>query len=236
DDVGEHVHRRLPALTEPVGEIDALGRLVLLERGDVDVVLLRESGRRRSRSAIRLERRARRRPRHNLFELGLPLRQARDACRQPPGRAETLDGRPRRETILLQSSLEVAADLARQARQPACGNLLAPDLNQQLAIHRLPRKPWRCARRAAAREGYRPCARSRPYIRAWRECGRGASTSGSARARATPVPRRAACPRSRNTCRTGRGAAPQIPPAACRPGRTRTSTPRFPPPAAPRRT
>ena len=76
-------------------------------------------------------------PVHELLEVGLPLGETRAiADRQPARRAEGLGRRLRRQAVLLQLG-------ARRPRRSGCvrpgsqlaGNLLAADLEQQLAIH-----------------------------------------------------------------------------------------------------
>ena len=115
----------------------------------------------------------------------------RHARGQPSRRAEGLGRRLGRQPQLLEPGVQVRAELRRQPRQPAGRNLLAADLDQQLAIHavrrlgtwlrsdplaggRLPSArsaaPWRSSRPAAGRAGCRRCARSRRCCRSNRGC------------------------------------------------------------------
>ena len=87
--------------------------------------------------AVRLERGRHRRPGDQLLEVGLPLGELGDARRQPPRRAVALGGRVGRQPELLETRVEVRGELRGQAGQPARRNLLAADLDQQLAIHQL---------------------------------------------------------------------------------------------------
>jgi hypothetical protein len=53
-------------------------------------------------------------------------------------RAETLDRGRGRQSEVLEARFEMLANLCRQVRQPARGDLLAADLDEQLAIHQRP--------------------------------------------------------------------------------------------------
>ena len=108
-------------------EIGAFRRLHALELRDVDVVLARKPGRRRSRRAVGAERRGDRRAGQQLFEIGLPLGNLRDAGGQPPGRAVAFDRRVGGQPMRAQRAVEAVANLPRQTRQPRRGQLFSSE-------------------------------------------------------------------------------------------------------------
>ncbi len=136
-DVRQHIDRGFATLPNPVGQIRALWRLVLLERGDVHAVFLRKPGRRRRGFSISLVCRGYWRSGHQFFEIGLALGKLRHPRRQTPGGAVAFRLGRGGEPDLLEARVEMPRELRRQSRQPTRRNLLAPDLNQQLAIHAL---------------------------------------------------------------------------------------------------
>ena len=116
-------------------EIGALWCLHVLELGDVDVVLTRKPRCRRRRSTVGAERRGDRRAGHQLFEIGLPLGDLRDAGGQPPGRAVAFNRRIRDQPVRSQRAVEAVPNLPGQDRQPRCGQLFSSEFQQKFAIH-----------------------------------------------------------------------------------------------------
>ena len=173
--VRQHVDRGFAPDAPAERQVDALGGLDALEALRVDAVLAREPGGGGRGLAVGLERGGGGRPHEQLFEVGLALGDAGDAHRQAPRRAVGLDGRLDLEAQVLHPRGGRLANLGRQRGQPAGGNLLAAEFDEQLAIHRpltppparpagtiaprTPRSVWRWPRRAGARAGCTPCAR-----------------------------------------------------------------------------
>ena len=134
--VGQHIDRRLAALLHAIGEVLAFGRLRAFERRHLHAVLLREAGRGWRRLAVRLERRRHGRTRDQFFEIRLTLGDTTHARRQTTWRAVGLGTRVAREPRLFEARVHVLGHLRRESRQPAGGNLLAADFDQQLTVHR----------------------------------------------------------------------------------------------------
>src|SRR4029453_4322967 len=107
-----------------------LRRLLTLERGYVDAVLLRKF-------LCGLRWRRDRRTGDELFEIRLTLGDANNACRQTTWRAVGLGAGVTGEPRLFEACVYVLGHLRRQPWQPPGGNFLATDLDQELAVHRL---------------------------------------------------------------------------------------------------
>ena len=161
ENVRQHIDRRLAPLLPAERQILALRRLDALERGDLHALLRGEASGRRRRRAVGLEAGGRRWSVHQLLEIGLPLGDAYDPNREAARRAERVDGRLRRQAVLAQLRGDDFADFVGEARQPARGQLLAADLQQELTIHGrllpqpmragLRRRPWDRRTRALLR-------------------------------------------------------------------------------------
>ena len=134
--VGEHVHRGLAALFHAIREVLAFRCLLPLERGHVHAVLLREACGGRRRLAVRLVCRGHRRTSDQLFEVRLTLGDANHARGEAAWRAVGLGRRVARQPRLFQACVYVLRHLRGEARQPAGRDLLAANLDQQLAVHR----------------------------------------------------------------------------------------------------
>ena len=81
------------------------------------------------------ERRGDRRAGEQLFEIGLPLGNLRDARGQAPRRAVALDRRVGGQPMRAQRAGEAVANLARQARQPRRGQLFGSEFQEKFTIH-----------------------------------------------------------------------------------------------------
>ena len=134
-DIGKHVHRRFAALIHPVRQVGSLRRVEAFESRHLDAVLLCETQGGGRRLTAWLERRRDGRPRHELFEIALALDQLCHTRRQPSRGAEPLGRRRGTEPELLEACVELPCKLRRQGWQPPGRNLLATDLDQELAIH-----------------------------------------------------------------------------------------------------
>jgi len=157
-DVGKNVDGRLSTLVHAVGQIGSLWRFLAFERRDVDAVLFREPGSRRRRFTIGFERRGHRRSRDELFEVRLTLGELDDPRSQSPRRAVRFGGRIGLQPQLLQTGIQLLAELPRQSRQPAGWNFLTADFDQEFAVHRLGPFPRWCAAEAGhvtIRRGWR---------------------------------------------------------------------------------
>ncbi len=192
---GERVHGGPPPLSPAVGEIPAARRVGLLEIGDLHAVLPREAQRGGGRLPVGAARGRDGRTGHELLEIGLPLGHPAHAHRQPPRRRPRIDRPVDLEARGLQLGGRHRRQLRGQAGQPAGGDLLDADLDEQFSVHSVPAEPAACcllptaccllhcppasARphtlsrsrpRAAGPAARRPCARSRRCCRCCREC------------------------------------------------------------------
>ena len=134
-DIGKYVHSRFAALVHPVRQVGSLWRVEALESRHLDAVFFCETQRRGRRLATWLERGRDGRPCHELFEIALTLDQLRHTRRQPSRGAEPLGRSRGTEPELLEACVELPCKLRRQGWQPPGRNLLATDLDQELAIH-----------------------------------------------------------------------------------------------------
>ena len=135
EDAGQHVHGRLPALPPAKREVVPFRRLHALERRDLYALLRGEAARRWRRLPVGFERGRHRRTVDQLLEIGLPLRNPRHTHGEPPRRAVGFDRGLGCEPMRAQLGADDVADLHGEHGQPAGGQLLAADLEQQLAIH-----------------------------------------------------------------------------------------------------
>ncbi len=133
--VREHVHRSLAADALAVAQVDALGCLHPFQVGGLHPLFPGKPRRRRRRLAVRPDRRGDGRSHDQVFQVGLPLGQARHARGQAPGRAVGFDRRAAGQAQALQARGQMLAGLLRQARQPAGRHLLAAEFDQQFAVH-----------------------------------------------------------------------------------------------------
>ncbi len=133
--VGQDVDGRLPSKPLTKREVLALRSLHPFQRRHFDAVLRRKPGGGRRGRAIGGKAGRDRRPVDDLLEVGLALRNSLDSDHQAPRRAVRLDSRFRRQPPLAQLRRQRFTDLIRQLRQPARRNFLAPELEQQFAVH-----------------------------------------------------------------------------------------------------
>ena len=203
----EHRAGGLPRLAAPMGEIGPLGGVDPDQPVDGNPLLAGEpEGGAGGLSRIG-ESRPGRRSRDRLFEVRLPVLDPGGVDGEPARRRERRRLGRTREPGRLQLRAQGLPELPDQRRHPARGQLLAPDLDQQLSIHdvRIPMSP--------------PRSRTPPTRRAPR-CARAPAWQP----RSTTVCHRHRSPAAgRDAPRTGR--------LGPRPGRPRR--PRPPPPPAP---
>ena len=133
-EIGQDIDGRLPALTNAVREIGALRCFSAFERLDFNAVLLRKADGRRRWLPVRFERGGNGRTGDELLEVALALGELRDSRGQAARRAVRFSGPFARQPEFLQTRVEVTSELRSQARQPARGDLLAADLDEQLAV------------------------------------------------------------------------------------------------------
>ena len=125
----------LPALAAPVGEIGPLGRVDPNQPVDGDPLLAGEPRGGASGLSRVGEGGPDRRSGDRLLEVELPLRHPCRVDREPARRRERLRRGRAREPGRFELRPDAGAELPHQRRHPARGQLLAPDLDQQLSIH-----------------------------------------------------------------------------------------------------
>ncbi len=126
--VRQHVDGGLAAFTADEREIGALRRLDAFQLRDLDAVLAREADGRGRGLTVGTEGRGDGRAAHRLFEIALTFGDARDRGRQAARRREGFDRGAGRQPERGELRGQPVGELLGQRRQPARGELLAPDL------------------------------------------------------------------------------------------------------------
>ena len=127
--VGQRIHGALPAHALAHEQVRALRCFLTFDRLERDPLFAREANRRGGRLSRSGERSRDRGTHHDVLEILLTLRQAADARRQSPRRAEGFDGNVGRHPHLAQPRLDPLRQLLRQPRQPCGRQFLDPDLD-----------------------------------------------------------------------------------------------------------
>ncbi len=141
ENLGQDIHGRFPALMPAIPEIGSLRRLDPLRLRDVDAVLLRKAHRGSCGLASRVKRGGNRGTHEQLLEIGLPLRNFRDARGQPSRRAVALDRRVGRKPMRAHGAVQTVADLPGQPGQPRRRHFFGPYFQEQFTFHLLSRGP-----------------------------------------------------------------------------------------------
>ena len=141
ENLGQDIDGRLPALMPAIAEIGSLRRLDPLDLRHVDVVLFGKAQRGIGRPAGRVKRRGDRGAHEQFLEIRLPLRNFRDARRQPSRCAVALDRRVRGKPKRAQGVVQTVADLPGQIGQPRRRHFFGADFQEQFTFHLLSRGP-----------------------------------------------------------------------------------------------